>query len=81
MIVSIAVVVTEPVTAEVPELSSPPALLRPTMPKIIGKSTTVVDHEGLTIDELAGNVATSNDRISIAHVKVCLLYTSDAADE
>ena len=40
------------------------------MPKIVGASSRVVDHEGLTIDELAGNVATSNDRISIAHVKV-----------
>ena len=40
------------------------------MPKVVGRSTNVVDHEGLTIDELAGNVATSNDRISIAHVKV-----------
>ena len=40
------------------------------MPKIVGGSQTVVDHEGLTIDELAGNVATQNDRISIAHVKV-----------
>ena len=41
-----------------------------TMPHIIGGSQRVVDHEGLTIDELAGNVATSSDRISIAHVKV-----------
>ena len=31
------------------------------MPKIVGGSQTVVDHEGLTIDELAGNVATQND--------------------
>jgi hypothetical protein len=28
------------------------------MPKIIGKSTTVVQVGGLTINELAGNVAT-----------------------
>lgn len=40
------------------------------MPLIVGASARVVDHEGLTIDELAGNVATSNDRISIAHVKI-----------
>ena len=50
------------------EVSRPPT--RPDMPKIVGASSRVVDHEGLTIDELAGNVATSNDRISIAHVKV-----------
>ena len=40
------------------------------MPHIVGASQRVVDHEGLTIDELAGNVATSSDRISIALVKV-----------
>ena len=40
------------------------------MPKIIGGSSRVVDFEGLTIDELAGNVATKEDRISIALVKV-----------
>ena len=40
------------------------------MPKLIGKSQTVVDHDGLTIDELAGNVATSDDTISIAYVHV-----------
>uniref|UniRef100_A0A7S2JBZ5 Uncharacterized protein n=1 Tax=Haptolina brevifila TaxID=156173 RepID=A0A7S2JBZ5_9EUKA len=40
------------------------------MPRIIGKSVRVVDHAGLTIDELAGNVATVEDRISIALVKV-----------
>jgi len=40
------------------------------MPTILGSSTTVVDHEGLQINELAGNVATSEDRISIALVKV-----------
>ena len=40
------------------------------MPKIVGGSQRVVDFEGLTIDELAGNVATSNDRISIALVQV-----------
>jgi len=41
------------------------------MPTIIGGSQRVVDDgQGLTIDELAGNVATKDDRISIAHVNV-----------
>lgn len=40
------------------------------MPKLIGSSKTVVDHEGLTINELAGNVASNEDTISIAHVSV-----------
>lgn len=40
------------------------------MPKIIGSATTVVEHDGLTINELAGNVATSQDSISIAHVSI-----------
>lgn len=40
------------------------------MPRVVGGSQRVVDHEGLTIDELAGNVATNSDRISIALVKV-----------
>ena len=40
------------------------------MPKIIGSSKTVVEHDGLTINELAGNVATSQDNISIAHVSI-----------
>ena len=40
------------------------------MPKLIGKSTTVVEFEGLKIDELAGNVATSDDTISIARVTI-----------
>jgi len=40
------------------------------MPKIIGKSTTVVQFGGLTINELAGNVATKDDTLSIAHVTV-----------
>jgi len=35
---------------------------------IVGTSQRVVDAPGLTIDELAGNVATKNDKISIAHV-------------
>jgi len=41
------------------------------MPKIIGTSQVVVDDgAGLTIKELVGNVASNDDRISIAHVKV-----------
>lgn len=41
------------------------------MPSIVGSSHRVVDDgHGLTIDELAGNVATSEDRISIAHVNI-----------
>lgn len=39
------------------------------MPKIIGRATRVVDVHGLSIDELAGNVATRSDRLSIAFVK------------
>ena len=40
------------------------------MPKIIGKSKTVVEIDGLKIDELAGNVATGEDTLSIAYVTV-----------
>lgn len=40
------------------------------MPKIIGKSKIVVDFEGLTIDELSGNVATNEESVSIARVTV-----------
>jgi uncharacterized protein (DUF952 family) len=40
------------------------------MPRIIGGSKTVVEHDGLTINELAGNVATCQDEISIAHVLI-----------
>lgn len=40
------------------------------MPRIIGKSTNVVKFQGLTINELAGNVASNEDTISIAHVTV-----------
>mmetsp|Transcript_17144 Transcript_17144/g.24442 ORF Transcript_17144/g.24442 Transcript_17144/m.24442 type:complete len:274 (+) Transcript_17144:420-1241(+) len=40
------------------------------MPMLIGKSTNVVKFGGLTIDELAGNVASKNDTISIAKVEV-----------
>jgi uncharacterized protein (DUF952 family) len=44
------------------------------MPKIIGKGTIVVEHDGLTINELVGNVGTRDssncDDISVAHVTV-----------
>lgn len=40
------------------------------MPRIVGRSSRVVEAQGLTIEELAGNVATKDDRISIAHVKI-----------
>ena len=37
---------------------------------VYGKSLLLVLAELRTIDELAGNVASNDDRISIAHVKV-----------
>jgi uncharacterized protein (DUF952 family)/mannose-6-phosphate isomerase-like protein (cupin superfamily) len=40
------------------------------MPKLIGKSVRVVDHEGLTIDEYVGNVSTKDDSVSVAYVNV-----------
>lgn len=40
------------------------------MPKIIGKGVTVVEHGGMKIEELAGNVASCDDTLSIAHVTV-----------
>ena len=41
------------------------------MPKIVGTSQVVVDDgAGLIIKELIGNIASKDDRISIAHVKV-----------
>jgi uncharacterized protein (DUF952 family)/mannose-6-phosphate isomerase-like protein (cupin superfamily) len=40
------------------------------MPKIIGQAVRVVEHDGLTIDEVAGNVSTNCDTLSIAVVKV-----------
>ena len=41
------------------------------MPKIVGTSQIVVDDgAGLTINELVGNIASKDDRISIAHVKI-----------
>eukprot|EP00443_Scrippsiella_acuminata_P022995 CAMPEP_0115226746 /NCGR_PEP_ID=MMETSP0270-20121206/30789_1 /TAXON_ID=71861 /ORGANISM="Scrippsiella trochoidea, Strain CCMP3099" /LENGTH=415 /DNA_ID=CAMNT_0002641177 /DNA_START=52 /DNA_END=1298 /DNA_ORIENTATION=+ len=40
------------------------------MPRIVGAAARVVETGDLSIDELAGNVATKSDRISIAHVKI-----------
>jgi mannose-6-phosphate isomerase-like protein (cupin superfamily) len=41
------------------------------MPKIVGSAQLVVDDgAGLTIKELVGNLASDEDRISIAHVTV-----------
>jgi uncharacterized protein (DUF952 family)/mannose-6-phosphate isomerase-like protein (cupin superfamily) len=40
------------------------------MPTSIGKAVRVVEHDGLAIDELAGNVASSDDTLSIARVTV-----------
>lgn len=40
------------------------------MPKIVGKGVTVVEFEGLKIEELAGNVASSDDTLSVAKVTV-----------
>jgi uncharacterized protein (DUF952 family) len=39
-------------------------------PKVIGKSTRVVDSDGLTIDEFAGNVGSQQDTMSLALVRV-----------
>jgi uncharacterized protein (DUF952 family) len=40
------------------------------MPRIIGTGKVVVDHDGLVITELVGNVASNEDTMSIAQVKV-----------
>lgn len=40
------------------------------MPTIIGTKVRVVEHDGLSIDELVGNVSTKDDRMSVALVKV-----------
>lgn len=47
------------------------------MPSIIGKKVTVVDNGGIQINELAGNVATRQDTISIAQVTVSQANTSE----
>uniref|UniRef100_A0A7S0GIG9 Uncharacterized protein n=1 Tax=Proboscia inermis TaxID=420281 RepID=A0A7S0GIG9_9STRA len=40
------------------------------MPKLIGKAVRVVEIDGLAIDECTGNVSTSDDTLSVAHVHV-----------
>jgi len=40
------------------------------MPKLVGSIKNVVKYEGLSIDELQGNVATSDDTISVAYVTI-----------
>lgn len=40
------------------------------MPKLIGKKARVVEHDGLSIDELVGNVSTGADTLSVAIVNV-----------
>lgn len=40
------------------------------MPKLVGKSTTVVETDAFRIDELVGNVASNEDTLSIARVVV-----------
>ncbi len=45
------------------------------MPKIIGKSTRVVETDGFTIDEFAGNVGSNDDTMSLAVVKVSKPYS------
>jgi len=45
------------------------------MPKIVGKSTRVVETEGFSIDEYAGNVASKDDQMSLAVVKVATPYS------
>ena len=40
------------------------------MPHIVGATQRVVEHGGITIDEMCGNASTNEDRISIALVKV-----------
>ena len=45
------------------------------MPKIVGKSTRVVETDGFTIDEYAGNVGSNDDTMSLAVVKVSKPYS------
>lgn len=45
------------------------------MPKIVGKSTRVVETEGFSIDEYAGNVGSNDDTMSLAVVKVAKPYS------
>lgn len=45
------------------------------MPKIVGRSTRVVESEGFSVDEYAGNVASKDDQMSLAVVKVTKPYS------
>mmetsp|Transcript_12165 Transcript_12165/g.28882 ORF Transcript_12165/g.28882 Transcript_12165/m.28882 type:complete len:307 (-) Transcript_12165:159-1079(-) len=45
------------------------------MPKIIGKATRVVETDGFSIDEYAGNAASKDDTMSLAVVKVSKPYS------
>jgi len=45
------------------------------MPKIVGKAVRVVETEGFTIDEYAGNVGSNDDTMSLAVVKVTKPYS------
>ena len=45
------------------------------IPKIVGKSTRVVETEGFSIDEFAGNVGSNDDTMSLAVVKVSKPYS------
>jgi uncharacterized protein (DUF952 family) len=45
------------------------------IPKIVGKSTRVVETDGFSIDEFAGNVGSNDDTMSLAVVKVSKPYS------
>ena len=45
--------------------------------RISGRSVRVVEHSGVTIDELVGNVATKNDELSVAMVNVRVAPASE----
>jgi len=52
-------------------------LLINNMPKLVGKAARVVEAGGLAIDELAGNVASRDDTLSIARVVVSQAPSSE----
>ena len=45
--------------------------------QVCGRSVRVVEHHGVTIDELVGNVATKTDELSIAMVNVTVAPASE----
>mmetsp|Transcript_21609 Transcript_21609/g.50830 ORF Transcript_21609/g.50830 Transcript_21609/m.50830 type:complete len:215 (-) Transcript_21609:1370-2014(-) len=45
--------------------------------RVTGRSVRVVEHDGVTIDELVGNVATKNDELSVAMVNVTVAPASE----